>query len=157
LRTKKWENMKVGTEGMRRPRRQRLSEVSRDLSTTTQEHWAEEDPFGPLNERLRTQGAEEELDRTQGITVETPKAPNQTRVQEVPKTPRKTTKRTVTKKQNDLEEITRLITTLKETITQQNSLIENLRVDLVKIKADQRTLQNQNFKLQEENRCSVSR
>jgi hypothetical protein len=36
-----------GNRRTRRPRRQGLSEVSRDLSTTTQEHWAEEDPSGP--------------------------------------------------------------------------------------------------------------
>jgi len=56
-----------------------------------------------------------------------------------------------------LEEVASLIATLKETITQQisiianqNSVIDSFRADLVEIKSEQQSLKNQNAELQEE-------
>src|SRR5438876_12385314 len=47
-------------------------------------------------------------------------------------------------------EIAGLIVNLKTTITQQSSIIENLRAELKEIKSEQQTLQNQNAETQVE-------
>jgi hypothetical protein len=43
-----------------------------------------------------------------------------------------------------------LVADLKETIIRQSNIIEDVRAELIEIKAEQRTLQNQNLELQEE-------
>ncbi|KAI9772506.1 MAG: hypothetical protein M1840_000711 [Geoglossum simile] len=60
-------------------------------------------------------------------------------------------------RETNLEEVVSLITNLKETITQQisiiasqNSVIDGFRADLAEIKSEQQSLKNQNAKLQEE-------
>jgi hypothetical protein len=50
----------------------------------------------------------------------------------------------------DLRALIHLVTDLKETIIQQSNIIENVRAELVEIKAEQRTLKSQNLELQEE-------
>jgi hypothetical protein len=60
-------------------------------------------------------------------------------------------------RETNLEEVVSLITNLKETITQQisiianqNSVIDGFRADLAEIKSEQQSLKNQNAELQEE-------
>ena len=60
-------------------------------------------------------------------------------------------------RETNLEEVTSLIANLKETITQQisiianqNSIIDSFQADLTEIKSEQQSLKNQNAKLQEE-------
>jgi hypothetical protein len=51
---------------------------------------------------------------------------------------------------SNLNELARLIATLKDTITQQSSIIETVRADLTAVKSEQQDLKNQNAQLQEE-------
>ena len=49
-----------------------------------------------------------------------------------------------------LEKLIQLTTTLQETVARQSRVIEDVRAELVEIKAEQQTIQNQNVQLQEE-------
>jgi hypothetical protein len=50
----------------------------------------------------------------------------------------------------NLDEVAWLIANLKETITQQSSIIEDVRAELTEVKTKQQNLENQNTELQEE-------
>jgi septal ring factor EnvC (AmiA/AmiB activator) len=50
----------------------------------------------------------------------------------------------------NLDEVAWLIANLKETITQQNNIIQSVKADLTEIKSEQESLKNQNVEFQEE-------
>lgn len=57
---------------------------------------------------------------------------------------------------NKLEQLVELIMSLKETVTQQNNIVKDMRSDLTTIKAEQEYPKNQNSKLQGNDRLSLS-